>query len=90
MAKKFNKFTQMLDMPRELDKRQTKVTIISFDEILIENYKGIMEYEEFFVKINTEIGVININGFNLNLEQMTNEDVLVKGVINSIDLERVS
>lgn len=90
MAKKFNKFTQILDMPRELDKRQTKVTIISFDEILIENYKGIMEYEEFFVKINTEIGVININGFNLNLEQMTNEDVLVKGVINSIDLERVS
>ena len=90
MAKKFNKFAQMLDMPRELDKTQTKVTIISFDEILIENYKGIMEYEEFFVKINTEIGVININGFNLNLEQMTNEDVLVKGVINSIDLERVS
>ena len=90
MPKKMAKFTQMLDMPRELDKRQTKVTIVSFDEILIENYKGIMEYEEFFVKINTEIGVININGFNLNLEQMTNEDILVKGVINSIDLERVS
>lgn len=90
MSKKFNRFAQMLDMPRELDKTQTKVTIISFDEILIENYKGIMEYEEFFVKINTEIGIININGFNMKLEQMTNEDVLVKGVINSIDLERVS
>lgn len=90
MNRKVNKFAQILDMPRELDKKQTKVTIISFDEILIENYKGIMEYEEFFVKINTEIGIININGFNLNLEQMTNEDVLVKGVINSIDLERVS
>ena len=90
MAKKFNKFAQMLDMPRELDKTQTKVTIISFDEILIENYKGIMEYEEFFVRVNTEIGIININGFNLKLEQMTNEDILVKGVINSIDLERVS
>ena len=58
--------------------------------MLIENYKGIMEYEEFFVKINTEIGTININGFNLNLEQMTNEDILVKGVINSIDLERIN
>lgn len=90
MAKKKKKLPQILDMPRELDKKQTKVTIISFDEILIENYKGIMEYEEFFVKINTEIGIININGFNISLEQMTNEDVLVKGVINSIDLERVS
>lgn len=90
MPKKFNKFTQILEIPRELDKKQTKVTIISFDEIMVENYKGIMEYEEFYVKINTEIGVININGFNLSLEQMTNEDILVKGVINSIDLERVN
>lgn len=90
MAKKLNRFAQILDMPRELDKKQTKVTIVSFDEILIENYKGIMEYEEFFVKINTEIGIININGFNLNLEQMTDEDILVTGKINSIDLERVS
>lgn len=90
MPRKFNKFTQILEIPRELDKKQTKVTIISFDEIMVENYKGIMEYEEFYVKINTEIGVININGFNLSLEQMTNEDILVKGVINSIDLERVN
>ena len=90
MNKRVKRFAQILDMPRELDKTQTKVTIISFEEILIENYKGIMEYEEFFVKINTEIGIININGFNLKLEQMTNEDVLVKGIINSIDLERVS
>ena len=90
MPKKLNRLSELLDIPRELDKKQTKVTIISFDEILIENYKGIMEYEEFYVKINTELGLININGFNLNLEQMTNDDIIVKGVINSIDLERIS
>lgn len=90
MPKRFEKLNKILDIPRELDKKQTKVTIMSFDEIMIENYKGIMEYEEFYVKINTEIGVININGFNLNLEQMTNDDILVKGVINSIDLERIN
>lgn len=88
--KKINKLTQLLDIPRELDKKQTKITIVSFDEILIENYKGIMEYEEFYIKINTELGLVNINGFNLNLEQMTNEDIIVKGVINSIDLERIT
>ena len=90
MPKRFERLNKILDIPRELDKKQTKVTIISFDEIMIENYKGIMEYEEFYVKINTEMGVININGFNLNLEQMTNDDILVKGVINSIDLERIN
>ena len=90
MSNKMKKISQILDIPRELDKKQTKVTIISFDEILIENYKGIIEYEELFIKINTELGVININGFNLNLEQMTNDDIIVKGIINSMDLERIS
>lgn len=88
MPRKFERLNRILDMPAELDKTQTKITIISFNEVLIENYKGIIEYEEFYVKVNTEIGNININGFNLNLEQMTNEDIIVKGVINSIDLER--
>ena len=89
MNRKVNKFAQMLDMPRELDKKQTKVTIISFDEILIENYKGIMEYEEFFVKINTEIGIININGFNLKLSEMTSDDIMVTGDIETIDFEKI-
>ena len=90
MRKRVNRLSQLLDIPQELDNKKTKITVLSFEEILIENYKGIMEYEEFFIKINTEIGVININGFNMNLEQMTNEDIIVKGVINSIDLERIS
>ena len=56
--------------------------------MLIENYKGILEYEEFYIKINTSIGNININGFNLNLEQVTEDDISVKGTIQSIDVER--
>ena len=88
MAKKIERLNKLLDIPLELDKTQTKITIISFEEVLIENYKGILEYEEFFIKISTQIGNIIINGFNLNIIQMTNEDIIVEGVINSIDLER--
>ena len=88
MPKKLERINKILDIPAELDKNKTKITIISFEEVLIENYKGILEYEEFFIKISTEIGNVIINGFNLDLVQMTNEDIIVKGVINSIDLER--
>lgn len=87
--KRFSRFEQILEMPRELNNKISKITIISFDELLIENYKGILEYEEFYIKINTEIGTININGFNLTLEQITEDDIVVKGIINSIDLERI-
>ena len=49
--------------------------------------KGILEYEDFFVRISTYIGVVSINGFNLKLSQMTEDDILVSGKIESIDLE---
>lgn len=86
--KKRNKFNQILEMPRELDSKEPKITIISFDEILIENYKGILEYEEFFIKIDTEIGIINVNGYKLALEQITSDDIGIKGTIRNIELEK--
>ncbi len=83
-----SKINQILEMPREIDNKEPKITIISFDEILIENYKGILEYEEFFIKVDTEIGIININGYKLTLEQITDEDIGIKGTIKSIELEK--
>ena len=84
-----NKLNNILEVPRELTDNNPKITIIGFDEMLIENYKGILEYEEFYIKINTNLGNININGFNLGLEQVTEDDISVKGKIESIDIERV-
>lgn len=64
-----------------------KITMIGFEEMLIENYKGILEYEEFFIRICTYIGNINVNGFELKLNQMTEDDILITGKIENIDFE---
>ena len=85
--KKIDKIVNILDIPREVTTNTPKIVVTGFDEILIENYKGILEYEDFFVRINTHIGIININGFNLKLNQMTDDDILVTGKIENIDLE---
>ena len=69
--KKIDKIINILDIPREVTTNAPKIVVTGFDEILIENYKGILEYEEFFIKINTYIGIININGFNLELNNLT-------------------
>ena len=66
-----NKIEDMLEMPKEVYSDTPKLTVVGFEEMFIENYKSILEYEEFFVRINTHIGILNINGFNLNLEKMT-------------------
>ena len=86
--KRYSKIDRILEMPKEVCTDIPKIIITGFDEMIIENFKGILEYEEFFVRINTHIGIININGFNLNLENMTNDDIKVTGKIESIDIER--
>lgn len=54
-----------------------KITIMGFEEIVVENYKNILEYDEIFIKINTYIGVINISGTGLKLIQMNKDDIMV-------------
>ena len=85
----YNKLDQILEIPKEVCTNIPKINIIGFNEMIIENFKGILEYEEFFVRINTHIGIVSINGFNLNLENMTNDDIKVTGQIDSIDFEKI-
>ena len=83
-----NRMSRILELPQEVYSNIPKITITGFDELIIENFKGILEYEDFFVQINTHIGIININGYNLLLENMTDDDIKVKGKIESVDIER--
>lgn len=88
-SKKISKINKLLEMPQEITSNEPKITIMGFDQMLIENYKGILEYQEFFIRINTYTGIININGFNLHLEEMTTDDIMVTGKIDSVDFESI-
>ena len=85
---RYNKIDKILELPKEVCSNIPKLTITGFDEIIIENFKGILEYEDFFVRISTYIGIINVNGYGLRLENMTEDDIKVTGKIESVDVER--
>ena len=84
-----SRINRLLEIPQEISTNLPKITVIGFKQMLIENYKGILEYEEFFASISTHIGIVNINGYNLNLEKMTNDDIKITGKIESIELDRI-
>lgn len=86
---KKRRLDKILEIPEEVYTNVPKITITDFSEIILENYKGILEYEEFFASISTHIGIVNINGYNLNLEKMTNDDIKITGKIESIELDRI-
>ena len=78
---KKKRLDKILEIPQEVYTNTPKITITGFNEIILENYKGILEYEEFFASISTYIGIVNINGYNINLEKMTNDDIKITGKI---------
>ena len=85
----FSKIDRLLEIPQEVYTDTPKITITGFNEMIIENFKGILEYEDYFIRINTSLGIININGFELKLENMTNDDIKITGKIESIELDRI-
>ena len=85
--KKESRINKLLEMPREITTNEPKITIVSFQEMLIENYKGVLEYENYYVRVNTYIGIMNINGFNLNLNQISSDDLIITGRITGIEIE---
>ena len=87
--KRYSKLDNILEIPREVVSTDVKITILGFDEILIENYKNILEYQDIFIRINTFEGIIDINGLNLKLEQITDDDIKITGKIDSIELEEI-
>lgn len=88
-VKKQSRLEKILDLPEEVSTNEPKITIVSFKKLIIENYKGILEYDENLIKVSTYIGIVNIVGKALILNEMTVDDVMVTGNIDSIDFEPI-
>ena len=83
------RINELLEIPKEVYSNIPNIIITGFIEILIENNKGIIEYEDYFVRVNTALGIINIHGVNLKLEKMTEDNLKITGTIEKIDIERI-
>ena len=86
--KNISRIDILLEIPQEIYSNVPKITITGFNEMIIENFKGILEYEDYYIRINTSLGIINVNGYELRLENMTNDDIKVTGKIEKFDIER--
>ena len=85
-----SKLDKLFGIPDEIASDVPKVTIVGFDKMLIENYKCILEYQDFFIRIKMATGLININGFNLLMNEMTKDDLIITGIIESVDFEKMN
>lgn len=83
-----SKIDKILGIPDDVSSDAPKITILSFDKMLIENYKCVLEYQDFFIRIKMATGLININGYQMTMNEMTKDDIIVTGTIESVDFEK--
>ncbi len=86
---KQTRLDRFLEVPEEVSSQNSKITIQDFSKMLIENYKSILEYQDIYIRIKMYSGIVNITGTNLKLEDMTTDDIVVNGDIDSVDFEKI-
>lgn len=80
------KVADALDFPKELMLDAAKLVLVGERELMIENYKGILEYDENVIRIKTVGRTVRISGSSLEIRTITDEDIQVVGRISSIEL----
>lgn len=80
-AAKASKFPEdvLLGMPN--------VEILGHSEMRIENYRGLIEYTDQLVRVQTKIGQIRITGKHLQVDSYTNDDMKITGKIQNIEYQ---
>ena len=82
-----NRINEILELPKELTTNNPKVTMIGFDQLLIENHKGILEYQDIYIRIKTSIGIVSISGRGLGLNEMRTDEIVISGKIEGMEFE---
>ena len=73
-----------LELPKDFLLGEAIITISGRRELLIENYKGILIYEDSFIKIQAKNCRILIIGRNLRIQYYTNEEMKITGFFEQI------
>lgn len=76
--------SETMKLPSDILAGAPIMTLVGNRQVSIENYKGIIEYTEEQIRVQTKIGRIHIEGKRLNIEYYTVDDMRVTGNITMI------
>lgn len=79
------RITDAAGMPKDVLLGVPLLTIAGQSEACIENYRGILEYTDKLIRIQTKLGKIHVIGRNLQIEFYTNDEMKIVGHITVIE-----
>ena len=78
------RFIETLELPKELSSDFSRITMIENSQILIEGKNNIVDYYDNYIKIQTKNVYIILDGKNLKINEITDEEVLISGEIGNV------
>ena len=75
---------ESLELPKDLIYGAVIVTVTGKNEVLIENYKGILEYTGEKIRVQTKSCQVMVSGKQLLIEYYTNDEMKITGLIHQI------
>ena len=77
-------------MPKDVILDLPRISVCGDREIYIENHKGIMEYTDSSIRIKTDKEVVHINGSELRIIVLKSDRMVINGVFESVDYEKIN
>lgn len=73
-----------LRLPKDVCMGALRVTLTGNTEAWIENYRGILEYTDKLILLQTKSCQVCFEGNRLSIDYYTNEDMKISGIICSV------
>lgn len=80
--------SEFLELPKEVIAKITKITIIEDNNVLIEGYQKIVDYYDDYIKIKANNMDIIIDGKELDIQEITDYELVIQGTIYSINYKK--
>ncbi len=82
---KYN-ISEVLELPIDIIMDLPKLTLIGNIQVSILNHKGIVEYTETSIRVNTKSGIFKITGESLEIKTILSEEIIIIGLISNIEI----
>lgn len=80
---------EYIGIPEDVFTANSRVTVLSYRFISIENYKKIICVSEDNIRIKCKKYIVNIKGRKLMLQNFTDYEIRITGIICSISYEMI-
>ncbi len=78
--------SEVLELPVDIIMDLPKLTMIGDMQVSLLNHKGIVEYTENIIRVNTKSGIYKIVGEDLKIKTILSEEIIISGSIKKVEI----